>query len=130
MLKLEVIGNLGREPEMRYTSAGQAVTSFSIASTRKWKNGAGEKQSETTWVRCSAWGKLAEITSQYLHKGSKVFVEGRLQVDSNGNPRTFQRADGTTSASFELTVNEIEFLSSNGNGEEAPEAEQEEVIPL
>ena len=131
MLKVQLIGNLGREPEMRYTQSGQAVTSFSVASTRKWTGSDSVKHSETTWMRCSAWGKLAEICATYLHKGSKAYIEGRLQVDANGNPRTFDRNDGTTGASFELTVNEIEFLSSNtnGNGEEVPQAD-EEIVPI
>ncbi len=131
MLKLQIIGNLGRDPEMRYTPSGQAVTSFSVAATRTWKNAAGEKQKETTWVRMTAWGKLAEVCSQYLAKGKKIFAEGRLVVDSQGNPKTFQRNDGTTGAAFEMTVENIEFLSSaDHNGEGETEAAAEEVIPL
>ena len=130
-VKVTAIGNLGRDPEMRYTQSGQAVTSFSIASTRKWNGGDGTKREETTWLRCSAWGKLAEVCAEYLAKGRQVYVEGRLQVDANGNPRTFERQDGTTGASFELTVETIQFLGGgNGNGSGQPEQAEEEVVPL
>jgi len=72
-----VIGNLGRDPEMRYTPNGQAVTSFSVASSRKYTTAAGEQREETEWFNCSAFGKLAETCNQYLTKGQQVYVEGR-----------------------------------------------------
>ena len=132
MNKLIVIGNLGRDPEMRYLPSGQAVTNFSVASTRKYKASSGEQVKETTWVKCACWGKLAEIASKYLVKGKQVYVEGRLTPDENGNPHTFARQDGTAGAAFEMTVENLQFLGSasegNGNGEH--EAASEEVIPL
>ena len=97
---------------MRYTPSGQAVTSFSVATSRSYTGSNGQQVKETIWFRISAWGKLAETCSQYLKKGSKVLVEGRMNADSNGNPRTFQRNDGTTGASFEVTANTVRFLSS------------------
>jgi single-strand DNA-binding protein len=111
-----LVGNLGRDPEMRYTPSGQPVTSFSVASSRSYTNPNGEKVDETTWFRVTAWGKQAETCNQYLHKGSKVLVEGRLTPDKNGGPRVFQRQDGTTGASFEVTAGTVRFLSSRGEG--------------
>ena len=95
--KVTIIGNLGRDPEMRYTPSGQAVTSFNVATNRTYTGSDGQKVKETTWFRVSAWGKQAEICNNYLHKGSKVFIEGRLVSDpATGGPRIFNRQDGTT----------------------------------
>jgi single-strand DNA-binding protein len=120
---LILVGNLGRDPEMRYTPSGQPVTSFSVASSRSYNNPSGEKVEETTWFRVTAWGKQAEICSQYLRKGSKVLVEGRLVPDKNGGPRVFQRQDGTNGASFEVNASTVRFLSTRGEstGEPLPE---------
>ncbi len=123
-----IVGNVGRDPEMRYTPSGQAVTSFSVATSRQYNNQQGQQVKETIWFRVSAWGKQAEVVSQYLKKGSKVLVEGRLNADPNtGGPRTFQRQDGTTGTSFEVTAQTVRFLTpkggeASGPGEEAPEA--------
>jgi len=111
-----IVGNLGRDPEMRYTPSGQAVTSFSVATSHNYTGSNGQLVKETIWFRVSAWGKQAETCSQYLKKGSKVLVEGRMQADANGGPRTFQRKDGTTGASFEVTANTVRFLSSKSEG--------------
>lgn len=116
-----IVGNLGRDPEMRYTPSGQPVTSFSVASSRSYTNQNGEKVDETTWFRVTAWGKLAETTNQYLKKGRQVLVEGHLQADKNGGPRVFQRQDGTTGASFEVTAQTVRFLSA-GRGEGSGES--------
>lgn len=115
-----LIGNLGKDPEMRYTPSGQAVCLFSVATTHQYTNQAGEKVKETTWFRVSAWGKLAEICNQYLKKGSKVFVEGRLTPDkSTGNPKVYTKQDGTAGASYELNAQTVRFLSSNETHEAA-----------
>ena len=82
MNKIIVIGNLGRDPEMRYTPNGQSVTSFSVASNRKYTTATGERREETEWFNVSAWGKLGETCNQYLTKGSQVYVEGRLRSSS------------------------------------------------
>ena len=112
-----LVGNLGRDPEMRYTPSGQPVTSFSIATSRSYNNQNGEKVDETTWFKITVWGKQAESCSQYLHKGSQVLVEGRLTPDSKtGSPRVWQRQDGTWGASFEVTANTVRFMSSRNNG--------------
>lgn len=108
--KIIIAGNLGRDPEMRYTPDGKAVTSFSVATSRRYKD-----KNETTWFRCTVWGNQAETASQYLHQGSKVLVEGRLTPDqTSGSPRVFQRKDGTYGASYEITVDSFRFLSSKG----------------
>ena len=111
-----LVGNLGRDPEMRYTPSGQPVTSFSVASSRSYNNPNGEKVDETTWFRVTAWGKQAETCNQFLRKGSKVLVEGRLQPDKNGGPRVWTRQDGTPGASFEVTASTVRFLSNRGEG--------------
>jgi single-strand DNA-binding protein len=117
-----IAGNVGRDPEMRYTPSGQAVTSFSVGTDASYTDSSGTKVKKTIWFRISAWGKQAETCSQYLHKGSKVLVEGRLQPDDKGNPRTYQRTDGTTGANFEVTAQTVRFLSSKGESE-GPEVE-------
>ena len=115
---LTIVGNVGREPEMRYTPSGQAVTSFSVATERKYTSGNGEQVKETIWFRVSTWGKQAEICKQYVKKGSKVLVEGRLTPDKNtGGPRVYTKQSGEVSASFEVTANTVRFLSSNEKAE-------------
>ena len=79
MHKITIIGHLGRDPEMKYTPDGQAVTTFSVAFSRKYKTAEGEPREETEWFNVSAWGKLAEVCNEYLTKGKQVYVEGRLK---------------------------------------------------
>ncbi len=108
-----IAGNCGADPSMRYTPSGQAVTSFSVAVSESYTNAGGEKVKRTTWFRVSAWGKQAETCNQYLKKGSKVLVEGRLTADPNtGNPKTYTKQDGSTGANFDLTASTVRFLSS------------------
>ncbi|GAB4435440.1 MAG: single-stranded DNA-binding protein [Anaerolineales bacterium] len=110
-----IAGNLGRDPEMRYLQSGQAVTSFSVATNRQYTNSKGEQIKETIWFRVSAWGRQAEICNQYLSKGSKVLVEGRLTADPDtGGPRVWTGQDGAPRASFEITAQTVRFLSSRG----------------
>jgi len=109
-----IVGNVGRDPEMRYTPSGSAVTSFSVAVS----DGFGERK-KTIWFRVSAWEKLAETCNNYLKKGSKVLIEGRLNATDTGNPRTYNRQDGTTTASFEVTANVVRFLSSRAESDES-----------
>ena len=111
-------GNLGRDPEMRYTPSGQAVTSFSVATNRQWTNNNGETVKETIWFRVSAWGKMAETCNQYLKKGSKVLVEGRLTADAaTGGPRVWTGQDGQPRASFEVSASTVRFLSSRSDAD-------------
>jgi len=111
--KIVIVGNLGGDPEMRYTPSGQAVTNFSVATSNKYTANDGQKVDETTWFRISAWGRLAETCNQYLKRGRKVLVEGRLKPDiQSGGPRVYQRQDGAWGASFEVTAQTVKFLSS------------------
>ena len=111
--KLTLIGNLGRDPELRFAPSGQAVANFSMATTEKWTGSDGQVQERTIWWRVSAFGKQAETIKQYLGKGSKVYVEGRLQADSKtGGPRIFERNDKTSGSSFEVTAQTVKFLSA------------------
>ncbi|MHB0967416.1 MAG: single-stranded DNA-binding protein [Bellilinea sp.] len=133
---LIIIGNLGGDPTMRYTPSGQAVTMFNVATSRTYTDGKGAKVKETTWFKVSAWGKQAETCNQYLHKGSKVLVEGRLVPDiETGGPRIYTRQDGTTGASFEVSANTVRFMDSRT--EDAPEPgsilagqEEQDSIPF
>lgn len=116
--KLIVVGNLGGDPEIRYLDNKQAVCSFSLATSRKWHNARDELIEETTWFRVSVWGKRAETASQYLSKGSKVLVEGRLTPDKEtGGPRLWTRQDGTPAASFEITADNFSFVGSRQDNE-------------
>jgi len=107
-----LVGNLGRDPEMRYTPSGEPVTSFSVATSREY-TGKDGKVKETTWFRISVWGKMAEVCNNYLRKGSKVLVEGRLTPDpATGAPRIWTGKDGRQGTSYEITASTVRFLSS------------------
>ena len=108
MNKIIVIGHLGRDPEMRYTPNGQAVTSFSVASSRRYTTGGGEQREETEWFNVSAWGKLGETCNQYLTKGQQVYIEGRM------SSRTYEGRDGTTRVSIDVFLNDVQFLGGRG----------------
>lgn len=115
--KIIVVGNLGSDPEMRYMPDGTAVTNFSLATNRRWTGQDGQPQEETTWFRVSVWRRQAETVNQYLSKGSKVLVEGRLRPDpQSGGPRTFTRQDGTVGASFEVTADFVRFVGGRDDG--------------
>ncbi|MGH2592000.1 MAG: single-stranded DNA-binding protein [Anaerolineae bacterium] len=121
--QIVIVGNLGRDPEMRYTPSGTPVTSFNVATNRKYTGSDGQQVKETTWFRVSVFGKQAEACATYLKKGSAALVEGRLNPDpQSGGPKTFQRQDGSTGASFEVHANTVRFLSGRGEGG-APMAE-------
>jgi single-strand DNA-binding protein len=135
--KLVIVGNLGNDPEMRYTPSGQAVTNFSVATNRRYTSSDGNQVDETTWFRVSVWGKQAETTNQYLKKGNKVLVEGRLNPDRDtGGPRLWTRQDGTSAASFEITAEAVRFLTPRGEAEAgysadaAPGVSEPEDIPF
>ena len=118
-----IAGNLGRDPEMRYTPSGQAVTNLSVAVNDDFTNSNGERVKRTIWFRVSAWGKQAESCNQFLQKGSKVLVQGRLSVDSaTGGPRIWTGQDGQARASYELSAQTVRFLTPRGGeAEPAPE---------
>jgi len=119
--RLQVVGNLGKDPELRYTPQGQSVCSFPVAVNRKWSDSSGNSHEETLWVRVSVWGPQSEACANYLKKGHPVFAEGRLSVDKGtGGPRLYARADGTTASSFEMTGENVLFLPTRFEGETAP----------
>ncbi len=117
MNKILVIGNLGRDPEMRYTPSGQAVTNFSVATNRKYTTAEGEAREETEWFRVSAWGRLAETCNQFLVKGKKVYVEGRLKS------RTYETRDGQTRFENDILATDVRFLDMGGPRSEEPPSE-------
>jgi len=115
LAKVTLIGNLGGDPEMRYTPAGRAFTSFSVACNRNFTTAEGERREETEWFRVTAWGRLAEIASQFLNKGRRVYVEGRI------SSRTWEGADGQKRFSLEVTASELQILDTRPRGEGGPE---------
>lgn len=133
--KITIVGNLGRDPEMRFTPGGQAVTNFSVATNRSYNDSAGERVDETVWFRVAAWGRLAETCNQYLRKGRKVLVEGRLTADpETGGPKIWETQDGDPRASFEINAATVQFLSSPTEGQTENGAveteEEEEELPF
>ena len=112
--KVLLIGNLTRDPELRYTPQGTAVCSFGLATNRQWTTESGEKREEAEFHRIVAWNKLAELCSQLLTKGRKVFVEGRLQT------RSWQAPDGQQKTATEIVIDDMIILDSRRLGEEAP----------
>ena len=136
--KVIFAGNLGRDPEMRYTPDGTPVTTFSVATNRRWTNADGSRGEETAWFRVSAWRRQAEICNEYLRKGRQVLVEGQLRPDpATGGPRVWTGNDNVPRASFEVTALRVVFLG--GRGEAAPDEmlggpaeppEEEEEIPF
>jgi single-strand DNA-binding protein len=111
----KVIGNVGRPPEMRYLPSGASVTSFSVAANNSYTSASGEKVKETTWYRVSAFGKLAETVNQYVTKGMLIMVSGRLSPDKEtGSPKIWTDNSGNPRTSFDLTAQDVRFLSSRG----------------
>ena len=113
-----LIGNLGKDPEMRFTPSGQPVTTLSVATNRRYNNTNGQPVKETTWFRITVWGKQAEACNQHLHKGSRVLVEGRLTPDpETGGPHIWEN-NGKYGASFEVTASAVRFVSSREETDE------------
>lgn len=122
--KIMIIGNVGTDPEMRYTAGGAPVTSFRIATSRSYNTAAGERKQETEWFSVVAWNQLAEQVNQYLTKGRKAYVEGRLRT------HTWEGQDGVTRSRNEIIANQVLFLDrqqadggSEGGGSEGEGAE-------
>lgn len=110
--RIIMVGNLGRDPEMRYVASGQAVVSMSVAVNSQYTNSAGTVVKQTTWFRVTVWGKTAEACSKYLRKGSSVLVEGTLQPDQNtGGPRVWTSKSGSVGASYDVLASTVRFLS-------------------
>ena len=114
--KVMIIGNLGRDPEMRYTPSGKPVTSFSLASSRTWVSADGERREETEWFNVVAWGNLAEICNQHLMKGQQVYIEGRLQT------RCWEDDNGQRHFRTEVVANEMIVLGSRVRDEASQSA--------
>lgn len=125
--KVELIGNLTRDPELRYTPAGTAVCTFGLATNRQWTTDAGEKKEDAEFHRIVAWNKLAELCSQLLAKGRKVYVEGRLQT------RRWTGQDGQERTTVEIVINDMIILDSRGAPTtetfDIPEASDETPAP-
>ena len=119
--KVIIIGNLGRNPEMRYTPSGRPVTSFSVATSRSWVNAEGERREETEWFNVVAWGNLAEICKQHLTKGQQVYVEGRLQT------RGWEDQNGKKHYRTELVANEMIILGERKSAEATEETRERET---
>lgn len=118
--RVQLIGNLTRDPELRYTPQGTAVCSFSIATNRSWTTDAGEKKDEADFHRIVAWNKLAELCSQFLSKGRKVYVEGRLST------RSWTAQDGAQRSTTEVIISDMILLDSAGNRASSTQSKGEE----
>jgi single-strand DNA-binding protein len=121
--KVILIGNLGADPEVRYAQNGTAVANFRVATTETWKK-EGEKEEMTEWHRVVTFGRLAEICGEYLSKGSKVYIEGRIQT------RKWEDRDGNPRYTTEIVAREMKMLSPRGGGSENQGTYGEEEPPL
>ena len=110
--KIIIVGNLGRDPELRYTPQGTAVCNFSVATNEKKRDKAGDLQDMTTWFRVTLWNKQAENASKYLTKGSPIYVEGRLRIEE------WTDRDGNNRYTLEVHATDMQFISAGGRGEE------------
>ena len=108
--KVILIGNVGADPELRYTPSGTAVSNYSVATNENWTDNSGERQERTEWHRIVVWGRLAEICNQYLRKGSKVYIEGRLQT------RSWEGQDGQKKYTTEVVARDMQILDSREDG--------------
>lgn len=108
--KVMLIGNLGKDPEIRYMPSGDAIANLTLATTENWKDKAGEKQEKTEWHRVSMFGRLAEIAGEYLKKGSSVYIEGKLQT------RKWQDKEGNDRYTTEIVANEMKMLGGRASG--------------
>jgi single-strand DNA-binding protein len=118
--KVQLIGNLTRDPELRYTPNGNAVCTFGIATNRSWTTEAGEKREEVDFHRIVAWNKLGELCSQFLVKGRKVYVEGRLST------RNWTGQDGAQKTTTEVVIDDMILLDSKGNFQKSSEGSEPE----
>lgn len=113
--KVILVGFLGQDPTVRFTKAGQAVASFSIATSEKWKGKDGNDEEKTEWHRIVAWGKLGEICGEYLSKGKQVYIEGRLQT------REWDDKDGNKRSTTEIVANQMTMLGQAGGQDKKPD---------
>jgi single-strand DNA-binding protein len=108
--KVILVGNLGRDPELRYTQSGQAVANFTLATTERFSTRDGDRQERTEWHRIVAWGRTAELCAQYLSKGRSVYIEGRLQT------REWEDKEGQKRRTTEITAQTVQFLGGGRGG--------------
>jgi single-strand DNA-binding protein len=118
-------GFLGKEPEMRFTPAGKAVSNFNIGSTSQYKNQAGEVVKTTTWLRVTCWGKLAEIVNEYTTKGSHVIVTGVLKPNKDGRPEVYAEGKNGPTASFDVTASSVRIIKGKDGGAVAGSAQDD-----
>jgi single-strand DNA-binding protein len=116
--KVILLGNLGSDPELRYTPSGKAVANFSLATHEQWTNKDGEKTEKTEWHRIVAWARLGEICGEYLHKGSQIYLEGRLQT------RAWDDRDGNKRYTTEIIAQSMQMLGTPGKGGKAESIEE------
>ena len=108
--KVLLIGNLGKDPEVRYTSSGKAVATFTLATSQQWKDQGGTDQERTEWHRIVAWGRLGEVCGEYLSKGRQVYIEGRIQS------REWEDQEGNKRTTVEIVANDMIMLGGRGAG--------------
>jgi single-strand DNA-binding protein len=120
--RAQIIGNLGRDAELRYTVGGQAVAGFSVATTERWTDKAGEKQERTTWHRCALWGKRAEGLAPYLAKGKQVYVEGRIEHSE------YTDRDGAKKSKTEIVVLDVQLLGGGERSGERPASQPRQAM--
>jgi single-strand DNA-binding protein len=116
--KVILLGNLGSDPEVRYTPSGKAVANFSLATSEKYTNKEGEKEEKTEWHRIVAWARLGEICGEYLSKGSQIYIEGRIQT------RTWEDRDGNKRYTTEIVAQTMQMLGGSKKGGEATSIEE------
>jgi single-strand DNA-binding protein len=120
--KVILLGHLGGDPELRYTQTGKPVCKFSLATARRWKDAQGNPQEKTAWHRLVAWGKLAEICSQYLTKGKQIYAEGELDYGS-------YEKDGVKHYTTDIIIHEMKMLGGRGAGDRASSQDPEYTPP-
>ena len=118
--KLQIIGRVGKDPEIRYLPSGEAVVNLSIATTEKWKDKSGEQREETEWHKVSAYGRLAEIIGEYVKKGGLIYVEGKIKT------RKYTDKDGVEKYSTEVKATEMKLLGGKSEGTQQKPAQREE----
>ena len=121
--KVILIGNLGKDPELRYTPSQQPVATFSLATTERWTDRNGQRQDHTEWHTVVAWGKLGELVNQYLRKGRSAYVEGRITT------RSWDDKDGNKRFKTEIVASTVQFLSGNGPSSGGPNGSMDQSPP-
>ena len=117
--KVQLIGHMGRDPELKHINSGDAVANFTVATTERWKDKSGNRQERTEWHRCTAFGRLGEVCGEYLKKGSKVYLEGQLKT------RSWDK-DGQKQYMTEINVREMQMLDSRGQQQSASPEQQDQ----